>query len=94
MKSKKFIIICVIAIVTLIILFVPFVVHDYDDGGTKTYGSLTYKIVVWNVIIHPEGEDYQIYHKTNVYWFPNNLKSLDELWKIENLECDFVGITQ
>ena len=51
----------------------------YKDGGTKEYKALTYKIVVWNRLL---GED-STYHKTSVFWFPNNFKSLDELWVLE-----------
>lgn len=53
----------------------------YKDGGTRTYTSLTYKIVKWNKIINAN----EIYKKTSVFWFPSNLKSVDELWEIENL---------
>ena len=35
----------------------------------------TLSLVIWNKMV-----DDGIYHKTSVYWFPDNLKSIDELW--------------
>ena len=29
-------------------LFFPWKIEHYEDGGTVTYSSLTYKICVWN----------------------------------------------
>ena len=33
-----------------ILLFVPFYVASFDDGGTRVYGALTYKAVAWKKI--------------------------------------------
>lgn len=46
---KKKILIPVIVIVVLsAILFLPIPQGSYDDGGTRDYNALTYKIVRWN----------------------------------------------
>ena len=77
MKANKIVIFCILAV--LLVLFVPIPKGSYDDGGTREYESLTYKIVRWNRFI---GED-SIYSKTRVYFFPEKNKSIDELWEKE-----------
>lgn len=62
----------------LAILFVPVPQGQLRDGGTRVYSALTYKLVNWNRIT-----DAQTYQATAVYWFPDNLKSVDELWTME-----------
>ncbi len=86
---KKTIVICII-IVVLLVLFLPIPTGTYNDGGTRDYCALTYRIVVWNKIMIAEmnedgspGEN-STYHKTSVFWIPDNFKSIDELWHIEN----------
>lgn len=88
MQKKMKIILFTTVILVIVILFVPFSGNIYEDGGTRTYCSLTYKIVSWNRLDSVYGEDGAIeridkYHKTSVYWFPNNFKSIDELWEME-----------
>ena len=70
------------------VLFVPIPNGVYNDGGTKDYNALTYKIVVWNRLVAEADEEgsqstVHTYHKISVFWFPDNFKSIDELWKIE-----------
>ena len=82
--NKK--VLTVIIIVVLLILFLPVPNPNgfYLDGGTKDYYALTYRIVVWNKITADGSEDgFYKYHKTSVFWFPDNFKSLDDLWEIE-----------
>ncbi len=98
MKKKiiKFIIpiLCLLAL----ILFFPIPMGSYDDGGTREYPSLTYKIVVWNRMIAYEpyrGDElrndsqqmdppvYGVYHKTSIFWFSKAKKSISELWILE-----------
>ena len=79
---KKKIILTVIAIALfLAILFVPMPKGQYKDGGTREYSALTYKIVDWNRLT-TDG----VYEATKVYWFPNNFKSIDDLWANEEQE--------
>lgn len=80
---KKKIITAVIALV-LLILFLPIPIGPSKDGGTRRYDALTYEIVKWQRIT----EDGEIYKKTSVYFFPDNLKSIDELWAMENNDTE------
>ena len=76
-------------IVVLLVLFLPIPKGTYQDGGTRDYCALTYRIVVWNKLMAGVNEDgsggeHDTYHKTSVFWYPDNIKSIDDLWKIEN----------
>ena len=62
----------------LAVLFVPIPTSAYRDGGTRTYTALTYKVIDWNRLT-VDGK----YEATKLYWFPDNFKSIDELWKRE-----------
>lgn len=75
--KKRFIIIIIAA---ALILFVPIPSGQYNDGGTKEYTALTYKIVKWHSLSGAEGE---YYIKTRVYPFPLNFRSIDALWERE-----------
>jgi len=70
------------------VLTVPIPLGQARDGGTKTYGAMTYKIVNWKRL-HDDG----VYEATRVYGFPDNFKSLDELWELEkeNVPESFVA---
>ncbi len=87
-KNGKNIIVVVIIIALLLVLFLPIPKGTYDDGGTRDYCALTYRIVVWNRLNADVNEDGSVgevytYHKTSVFWIPDNFKRIDELWKIE-----------
>ena len=91
---KKRIIILAIIVLALLIMFLPIPRGTYRDGGTKDYSALTYRIVVWNRLneqINEEGSDK--YHKTSVFWFPDNFKSIDELWEIERSRNGYFNIS-
>jgi hypothetical protein len=75
---KKAIIITAAIILLLAIFFIPIPSGTYRDGGTKAYTALTYKIVDWNRI-SPDG----VTMMRQFYRFPDNFKSLDELWAME-----------
>lgn len=79
MKKKRIIGVAVAVAVLLLILFLPIQTAFCNDGGTRIYSALTYTVVVWNRI----QESPVAYHKTSVFWFPENRKSIDELWEIE-----------
>lgn len=82
--KKKLTIVCVVILLIAAVLFLPIPRGTYDDGGTRTYAALTYKIVVWNKLIAVEGtSEVTTYHKVSVFWFPNNLRSIDKLWQLE-----------
>lgn len=76
------------AVILLAVLFVPIPTGHYKDGGTKEYTALTYKIVNWKRIT---GDS--VYDKTRVYFFPDNFKSVNSLWHMEEdkAESSFVA---
>ncbi len=76
--KKKIWIPIIAVIVVLAVLFVPIPQGSYDDGGTREYVALTYKIVDWNRIT-PDG----VYDETKVYFFSDRYKSIDELFELE-----------
>lgn len=88
MKKKIWIPIVVTVVVLLAVLFVPIPQGSYDDGGTREYVALTYKIVDWNRLTN-DG----VYEKTQVYFWPERNKGIDELWEqeAENVENKFVA---
>ena len=86
---KKKIWIPIVIVVLLAILVIPIPTGVYKDGGTREYTSLTYKIVDWNRLT----DDGSIYSATKVYFFPNNFRSIDNLWYKEepNVEHSFIA---
>mgnify|MGYP001121849039 FL=1 len=64
--KKKLIVI--FAVIAVVLLLIP-VRKVYEDGGTQTYTSLTYKVIVWKQIDGKSG--------TEFYIFPNNFHQLD-----------------
>ena len=42
----------IIVILIVLALFLPIPTGLYDDGGTREYSALTYKIVDWNTMIY------------------------------------------
>lgn len=65
-----------IIILVLIVLLVPFRTRVYEDGGTKTYTSLSYKIIFWHELadFNPNARNcFQL------VLFPNNFKSIDDI---------------
>ena len=87
MKLKIFLIILAI-VVFLSIFFIPVPKGPYKDGGTKEYAALTYKIVDWNRLT-ATGK----YDETKVYFFPNNFRSIDDLWddEADQVETTFIA---
>ena len=87
MKKKIWIPILIVAVVA--ILAIPIPTGIYKDGGTREYTALTYKIVDWNRLT----DDGSAYSATKVYFFPNNFRSIDNLWYKEepNAEHSFTA---
>lgn len=65
-------------VLILTVLFIPIPKSVSRDGGTREYAALAYKAVDWN----RQTTD-GVHETTSVYWFPNNFKSIDELWEYE-----------
>ena len=76
-KISKKVWIPVVVLVLLAVLFVPVPLGTINDGGTRVYAALTYKVVKWNRL-----DDLVRVRRTEVYWFPNNFKSIDALWEM------------
>lgn len=85
---KKKVWIPIVIVVLLAILVIPIPTGVYKDGGTREYTALTYKVVDWNRLT----DDGSTYSATKVYFFPNNFRSIDNLWYKEepNVEHSFV----
>ena len=81
---KKRILIPIIAVVILLaVLFIPIPQGSYDDGGTREWIALTYKIVDWNKLSADS-----IYKATRIYFGDDRNKSIGELWEREQTECE------
>ncbi len=83
MKNKIWIPIAAV-VVLLAVLFIPVPKSSYDDGGTKEYVALTYKIVSWHRITSGN----EVYKNINIYFGQDRNKSIDELWELEYEEKD------
>ena len=92
--KRTIMIIGIVAVLLLSVLFVPIYQGIYDDGGTRVYRALTYKLVVWNAFYKCGDNNGNFvsgkYQRTSVLWFSDANKSLDELWKIEMKRSDFL----
>ncbi len=87
--KKKIVIPIIAGALLLAVLFVPIPQGHPDDGGTRVWGSLTYKIVEWNRFIDSDTENYR---KTRVYLGKNAFKSIDELWETERVNVENVFV--
>lgn len=83
--KKKVILIILAIVIFLAVLFLPIPKGPYNDGGTREYSALTYKIVDWN-----RRTETSTYDKTKVYFFPENFKSIGDLWDEEEDEMETV----
>lgn len=81
--KKKVILIVLAIVIFLAVLFVPIPKGPYNDGGTREYSALTYKIVDWNRLTTTG-----TYDKTKVYLFPENFRSINDLWHKEEDEVE------
>ncbi len=86
--KKKVWIIGIALLVLLAVLFLPIPGQSYDDGGSREYTALTYKIIDWNRLTGDSKYDI-----TRIYWGANASKSIDELWELEaaNVENTFLA---
>ncbi len=94
MKKKNILVSCLASVLVLLLLFLPIPRGSYEDGGTREYTALTYRVVVWKrlyVDISPDGTAGTVgrYQKTAVYWFADAHKDIDELWDMEASSADF-----
>lgn len=97
--KKSIIIMLSVVLLLLLVLFCPFSISQYDDGGTCEYRALTYKVVKWNrniATVNKDGKGGSVftYKNTTTYWYPDNIKSIDELWEMENAPIVGQSITK
>lgn len=69
----------VLAVVLVILLF-PFRIKRYPIEGTVDIGSLLCRLVVWNRDFSSDGK---VYHRTALYFFPDTLKDIEDLYDME-----------
>jgi len=85
---KKKIWIPIVLVLLIVLLFIPIPRGTCDDGGTRDYIALTYRIIDWNRL-SADG----VYEKTRIYFGSNRNKAIDELWEHEskNVEEKFIA---
>jgi len=85
MKKKIFLISGILII--LIVLLVPFKRDTLEDGGTKIYSAPLLKVVQWYhsglSVDYEDGtwHETEPYYSTSIYFFPRNLKNINDLAK-------------
>ena len=82
--KKKIWIPVIAGIILLAVLFVPIPMGSYDDGGTREWNALSYKIVKWNRLTVYESTESTLYEKTRFYFGADRFKSIDALWERES----------
>lgn len=94
---KKFLLILSVILI-LAIIFVPYNIKTLDDGGTKVYTSLVYRVVKWNYKYDFSlyTEDFKIYNETEIFWLPHNFDKiadlqyqLEEKWRNKKVDVGF-----
>mgnify|MGYP004529342145 FL=1 len=78
MSKKVSILIAILAAAIVVLLAVPIPKAALDDGGTREYAAMTYRIVKWKKF-YAGGTN----EKTKVYFGKDLKKTLDELWAEE-----------
>lgn len=76
---KRKLIIIGLAITILIILFVPFKRDTLNDGGTQVFSSPLLKVIKWYHWGDLNNNNNSAYYKTEIYFFPSNLKDITTL---------------
>ncbi len=87
-QLKKLLIAIAALVVVTAVLFVPIPLGAYDDGGTREYVALTYRMVKWKRFHRGT-----VYNETKVYFYPERKKDIDDLWhmELENMEYSFTA---
>ena len=88
MKKKLWIAVAALLLLA-IVFFLPIPQTSADDGGSREYVALTYKIVDWNRIT----ED-GVYEATRVYWGEERKIPMEELWwcEVDHVEQKFLAV--
>ena len=84
-KIKNVITAVIVTTSVLGILFVPYSEIHYSDGGTIKRDALLYTVVEWNRTVDWAGNSLpEEPQETQIYFFPNNLLSYEELWNLKH----------
>ena len=78
MRKRLLIILLAVGVLSLLLVPLP----TKAENGTRAYTALTYTVVRWN---RAAGDG--TYEKTRIYPFPQNFKSLDDLWEKEKVHA-------
>lgn len=86
--KKKILLSVLVPLLVCAVLFVPIPRGVCEDGGTRDYRALTYRLVVWNRIMEFPGEGGAshvpaVYRGVSVYWFSEADGSIDDLFRRE-----------
>ena len=92
MKKKKFLLILIPVFILVLILFLPIPVGTTNDGGSRDFQALTYRLVRWNRIIALEDGTVDYYTKWSFYPIPLCYESIDTLWENESGKCSELQI--
>lgn len=86
--KRKIIFAAIVFMIVMTVLFVPYRVDTLNDGGTKVYQALTYRVIAWNRWTGDE-----VFQKTQFLFGEDISKSISELWAQEepNVEHRFVA---
>ncbi len=84
--KKRILVPIIAAVILLAVLFVPIPQGTYNDGGTREWIALTYKIVAWKRLCDGGEDGPFLYEKTRIYGPADRNKSIDELWERESAD--------
>ena len=72
-----------VAVVALVVLFVPYPAGSYNDGGSEIYEAVFYDIVDWNRSQEFDGTPFfEENQRMRIYFFPQNCYSYETKWNI------------
>lgn len=85
MKKKWIITLSVAVLLLCTVFFFPLPAGHYDDGGTRDFRALTYRLVRWNRLLPSENaaDGLEVYSAWRFYPMSKAGLSLDELWETE-----------
>ena len=84
-KKKLIITLSVAVLLLCAVLFFPLPAGHYDDGGTRDFRALTYRLVRWNRLLPAENaaDGLEVYSAWRFYPMDKAGLSLDQLWEAE-----------
>lgn len=83
MRKKKLLRILIPVFILAFILFFPIPVETRNDGGSRDFRALTYRLIRWNRILPAEDGTVDFYTKWQIYPMTLRYASVDDLWERE-----------